>query len=374
MEIPLKTFFFIFCYVALPVNGGPQGGGPPGGRVPGGGPPSGGFPGGGPPGGFPGGRHPSGLTGGFLGGGRLGPEFPPNHTLLDYISIVVIPSDINMIDTIFPQNATYDKKIAKKAFTNVDTDGDKKLSKEEMRTKLQHLIGILFNSIDSNDNGFLEVSDREKLKTSAFNQIVEEIFSVLESIYLPPIPQFKEIVLKIDGDKDGKASKVEILTFIDGVMKKIDVNDDKMIDISEIAKAMEDMGLVEADKVKAMVEKEKEPGNMLFKSLLKIIDTNNDDKVDKEELNNVLETPVNNLMSKAPEVMQAYGQYQQATAEATQGLYGGPSGSIKPEKIEEWFLSTSGDVSEGNPSGSFKNTVNIPVLGACVLFVWQGLR
>jgi len=295
-------------------------------------------------------------------------------TVLD-ILYTRVPNDINMINQMLGNNEEL-KKMAEKVFTSIDKDGNKKLSKEEVKAKLQHLMEVIFNSMDSNDNGFMEVSDREKLKVTFFNPFIEEIFSVMDSIDLPSTnSQFQDIVLKIDGDKNGKASKVEILTFVDGVMKKIDVNGDKMIEMSETAKAIEDMGFLEADKVQTYLEKEKKHGDIFFQSNLDTIDTNNDHKVDKEELNKLLEMPLNNLMAKAPQVMQAYQQYEQANEGLKLGLGVTPDNQ-KLEKAKQWFLATEGVYGGESTvgSGGFKSTVNVPVFLAMVLFAWQGLR
>ena len=67
---------------------------------------------------------------------------------------------------------------AVRIFDTVDLDKDEELDKEEIRKLAEHELGLAFSILDADDDGVLRSPEEAltKLKTSIFDQVLDEVF------------------------------------------------------------------------------------------------------------------------------------------------------------------------------------------------------
>ena len=163
--------------------------------------------------------------------------------------------------------------------------------------KANHLLGLVFNTIDADDDGILRSPEEAltKVKTTVFNHVLDEVFptfagdddklgpkdftrywkslstsySDLAKARLWPelldklsnvsrltnngkriIKDLQILVQKVDKDVDGEFSKQELMNLCVVVLKKFDENNDEIVDIEELTMVASNIGILDVANLK----------------------------------------------------------------------------------------------------------------------------
>jgi len=290
-------------------------------------------------------------------------------TPLDQIYNMIPAKTLTELNQMVPDNEY--KPIVVKIFQSIDTDDNSQLSKDEVKNKLESLVGVLFETSDSNEDGFLEESDTNVAKVTMLNPILDEIFSIIDVVNVPKMNfSFTPVLTKIDQDNDGKFTENEIRMYTNGVMGKIDSNNDKIIDFAEATKVLENMGITNAKSLMESLQKSQKSALELYKVMMDLIDTDKDGKLTKDELKGVLVFPISKAMEKigTPEVAKAIHNSSKAFEDFDKKIDNTvltrPMMESLPMKAKEWLLTVEPMEYNSGTSG-----VRVSFLTVSVIFL-----
>eukprot|EP00092_Neocalanus_flemingeri_P030756 GFUD01033401.1.p1 GENE.GFUD01033401.1~~GFUD01033401.1.p1 ORF type:complete len:457 (-),score=123.49 GFUD01033401.1:16-1185(-) len=236
-------------------------------------------------------------------------------------------------------------------FDTVDLDKNEELDRQEIKAKAEHILGLIFDTLDADGDGTLLSSEEAltKVKTRVFDNVLDEGFSAFagndhklgpkdftrfwklmftreyglikasswpelvsklanittpesideknSNIYVSLIRILHNLAEKVDADNDGEFSKQELSLFFIGVLSKIDKNNDDLVDINELIIAVNGIGILDEANLKRdkieyeiLVSKTKP----FFKTFLEMVE-DNDELLTKDEVLKILDVNVHTL-------------------------------------------------------------------------------